>query len=160
MVPITLGFNPLRHLKTAASLTAIFYLCTPLCAQDVAQSLSGVASSAPVEPAPDLEAAPMASTRDKWNNFVHETASPLTMRRRLQRYGFPTHQDRSSIWSRRRGLRRAFCRFPGRHRQSKFLWRLCSSVGLTRGPALFSQRARTRLLVSSRLQRKPRGGDS
>jgi len=79
MVPIILGINPLRHLQTAALLAAIFCLSTPLCAQDIAQTLSGGASAAPVEPAPDLEAAPMAGTRDKWNNFVHETASPLTL---------------------------------------------------------------------------------
>jgi len=79
MVPIILGINRLRHLQTAALLAAIFCLSAPLCAQDIAQSLSGGASSAPVEPAPDLEAAPMAGTRDKWNNFVRETASPLTL---------------------------------------------------------------------------------
>ena len=78
MVPITLGFAPLRHLKTAALLTVIFCLGAPLCAQDIAQTLSAGVSSALVEPAPDLETAPMASTRDKWNNFVHETVSPLT----------------------------------------------------------------------------------
>jgi hypothetical protein len=78
MVPIRLSFDPLRYLKTAALLAVVFCLGAPLCAQDIAQSLSGGAASAPVEPVSDLEGAPMASTREKWNNFVHETASPLT----------------------------------------------------------------------------------
>jgi hypothetical protein len=76
MVPITLRFDSLRYLKTAALLTAIFCLAVPLGAQDIARS--GGAESAPVDSAPDLQSAPMASTREKWDNFVRETASPMT----------------------------------------------------------------------------------
>ncbi|HXY11577.1 MAG TPA: hypothetical protein VEI52_27330 [Terriglobales bacterium] len=75
MVPITLGFDPRRYLKIAALLTAIC-LGAPLYAQEIAQS--GGATLAPVESVPDLQAAPLAGTREKWTNFVHETASPLT----------------------------------------------------------------------------------
>src|SRR6516165_12169141 len=76
MVPITLRFDSLRYLKTAALLTAIFCLAVPLGAQDIARS--GGAESAPVDSAPDLQSAPMASTREKWDTFVRETASPMT----------------------------------------------------------------------------------
>jgi len=70
------GFDPLRYLNAAVLLTAIC-LSAPLLAQD-AQPLAAGGASAPADPVSDPQSAPLGATREKWNYFVHETASPLT----------------------------------------------------------------------------------
>jgi len=67
----------LRYLRTAAFLTATC-LCLPLWAQDAVQPVSTPGTSLPVDSLPDAQVAPL-STREKWNHFVQETASPLTL---------------------------------------------------------------------------------
>jgi hypothetical protein len=71
------GFDPLRYLNAAVLLTVIC-LSAPLRAQDAAQPLAAGGASAPADPMSDPHSAPIGATREKWNYFVHETASPLT----------------------------------------------------------------------------------
>ena len=75
--PATLALYPARYLKTVVLLTALC-LGAPLCAQDLAQPLSAGGTSVQVDPMSDPQSLPMSSTREKWNYFLHETASPLT----------------------------------------------------------------------------------
>lgn len=68
---------PLRYLRTAAFLTAIC-LCLPLCAQDAVQPVPTRGASLPADSVSGAQFAPLR-TREKWNHFVHETASPFTL---------------------------------------------------------------------------------
>jgi len=76
-VPSLRGFDALRFLTTTVLLTAVC-LGAPLLAQDAAQPLAAGGASAPSDPVSDPQSAPLSATREKWNYFVHETASPLT----------------------------------------------------------------------------------
>jgi len=76
-IPSLRGFDPLRCVNVAVLLTAIC-LSVPLLAQDTAQPLAAGGASAPADPVSDPQSAPIGTTREKWNYFVHETASPLT----------------------------------------------------------------------------------
>jgi len=76
-VPSLRGFDPLRFLTTTVLWTAVG-LSAPLFAQDAAQPLAAGGAAAPSDPVSDPQSAPISATREKWNYFVHETASPLT----------------------------------------------------------------------------------
>jgi hypothetical protein len=78
MVPLKLRRHLLPYLEIAGCLAAIG-LGIPAAAQNTAQPLAtGVAAKQP-DPVSDPQSTPIRGTRDKWNNFVHETASPLTL---------------------------------------------------------------------------------
>jgi hypothetical protein len=68
---------PRRYLRMAAFLTAVC-LCLPLCAQDTVKSVLTEGASLPANSVPDAQFVPL-SIREKWNHFLHETASPLTL---------------------------------------------------------------------------------
>lgn len=73
--PIQRCIYMLRYIQTAVLAAVCLYV--PLYAQDSAPVPAGATSpqvNSPPDPLP-----PMRTTRDKWNNFVHETASPLTL---------------------------------------------------------------------------------
>ena len=67
----------LRGLNAAILSTAICF-SAPLLAQDVSQPLAAGGASTPADGVTDPQSAPIGATREKWNYFVHETASPLT----------------------------------------------------------------------------------
>jgi hypothetical protein len=67
-VPTTLGIDRFVYSRLKILILAI-YLCVPLFAQD--QSLSDAPSISPPTP--------LDTTRKKWNNSLHETASLLTL---------------------------------------------------------------------------------
>ena len=62
---------------STAWLTAMICLCVPLLAQDAAQSAR--ATSGQADSVSDAQSFPFRTTRERWNYFVHETVSPLTL---------------------------------------------------------------------------------
>lgn len=66
-------------MKASAFLTAIC-LCASLHAQDAVHPLSmGGAAPSQANSAPGRKEAPIRTVREKWNHFLRETASPLTL---------------------------------------------------------------------------------
>ena len=86
MVSITRPLSAFRLLKNWAILAALCF-AGPLLAQNTEKRLFPFSTNAPGQavPAsdanckPDPNSAPIFTTREKWNNFVHETASLLTL---------------------------------------------------------------------------------
>jgi hypothetical protein len=89
MIPGTPGSFLLRFLKVWAALTAVCG-CVPVYAQNApkpasqadASSMGAALADAPGQADPaaaNLNSRPMVTTREKWNNFEHETASLLTL---------------------------------------------------------------------------------
>jgi hypothetical protein len=65
----------MKSLRSKTLWMAILLLCPPLC---LAQSLSEESSANSSDYFSAPQPAPINTTRGKWDNFVHETASPLT----------------------------------------------------------------------------------
>jgi hypothetical protein len=64
--------------KAAAFLTTVCLGCV-VYAQDIAPTPSAKLASAPANSVSDSQNAPVNTTREKWNHFLRETASPLTL---------------------------------------------------------------------------------
>jgi hypothetical protein len=67
-----------RHFRMGAALLAAIFLCTPLWAQDAEAPVSPAKGSWEPDSVSDAQKPPIHTTREKWDNFVTETASPLT----------------------------------------------------------------------------------
>lgn len=71
----------LRGSNTTAGLTELWTVmicpCVSLLAQDAAQP--AVAKSSQADSASETQSFPFGTTRDNWDNFLHETVSPLTL---------------------------------------------------------------------------------
>ncbi len=65
-----------RYLQTAVFV--VVCLCASLHAQDSGPSHAADGKSSRVDSSSNVQLPPIPTARDKWNNFAHETVSPLT----------------------------------------------------------------------------------